>query len=334
MRFGRIIMIVLAAVALIAPAKADDFYKGKTLTVVVGFSAGGGFDINARLLARYIGRHIPGNPDVIVENLPGAGSITAIVRLDADLPKDGTVIDTFNFGHIGDSILQPDQTKIDFRNYAWIGSISNDLTVCYVWRDKGPKTIADMKAGGHYFFGLAGVGTSEDLNTKILKNIFGVNIEQVAGYPGSAEVRVAIERGELDGDCGAWSSIPEDWTKSPKFHPVSRSGLKAPPDMPATIPYTVDAAPTEAARKIVRFLLADSEVGRPFIASRAVPADRIEILRRAFDATVKDKDFLAEAQKLRLPVQPKTGEEAAKAVAEIYAAPPDIVTAARKVVAQ
>ncbi len=320
--------------ASVVPAHADDFYKGKTLTIIVGFSPGGGFDINARLLARYIGRYIPGAPDVIVENLPGAGSITAIVRLDSDLPKDGTVIDTFNFGRIGDSLLQPDQTKIDFRNYAWIGSISEDLTTCYLWRDKGPKTLAEMKAGGHYYFGLAGVGTSEDLNTKILKNIFGINIDQVAGYPGSAEIRVAIERGELDGDCGAWSSIPDDWTKSAKFHPVSRSGRTAPPGMPASVPYTVDAAPSDAARNIVRLLLADSEVGRPFIASRAVPAERIAILRTAFDAAVKDKDFLAEAAKLRLPVQPRTGADAAKIVAELYAAPPDTVAAARKVVAQ
>ncbi len=330
---GRLALLLLASLVCILPARADDFYKGKTLTVVVGFSPGGGFDINARLLARYIGRYIPGNPDVIVENLPGAGSITAVVRLDADMPKDGTVIDSFNFGRIGDSLLQPDQTKIDFRNYAWIGSISVDLTTCYLWRDQGPKTIAEMKAGGHYYFGLAGIGTSEDLNTKILKNVFGVAIDQVAGYPGSAEIRVAIERGELDGDCGAWSSIPEEWTKSPKFHPVSRSGSEPAPDMPPGIPYTVTAAPTDAARKIVRLLLADSEVGRPFIASRAVPKDRIAILRRAFDATMKDKDFLAEAAKLRLPVQPKTGEEAEKVVAEIYGAPSDVVAAAREAVA-
>ena len=326
--------LVLAVAAFAAPAQADDFYKGKTLTIMVGFSAGGGFDINARLLARHIGNHIPGNPDVIVTNLPGAGSLTAIIRLDADLPTDGTVIDTFNFGRIGDSLLQPDKTKIDFRKYAWIGSISEDLTTCYVWRDKGPKTIAEMKAAGHYYFGLAGIGTSEDLNTKILKNIFGVNIDQVAGYPGSAEIRVAIERGELDGDCGAWSSIPEDWTKSPKFHPVSRSGRNLSPDMPASIPYVIDAAPNDAARKIVRLLLADAEVGRPYIVSHAVPADRIEILRKAFDATMKDPDFLAEAAKLRLPVQPKTGAEAAKVVADIYAAPAETVAAARKIVAQ
>jgi tripartite-type tricarboxylate transporter receptor subunit TctC len=332
MRFWLRAALAVLAVLAGRPAAADDFYKGKTLSVMVGFSAGGGFDINARLLARYIGKYIPGNPDVIVVNLPGAGSITAIVRLDTDLATDGTVIDTFNFGRIGDSLLQPDKTKIDFRNYNWIGSISEDVTACYIWNADGPKSVADMKKAGHYYFGLAGIGTSEDLNTKILKNIFGVKIDQVAGYPGSAEIRVAIERGELDGDCGAWSSIPEEWTKNPKFHPVSSSSANRPPDMPPAVPLIDDLAPDATAKKVVRVLLADGDVGRPFIASRKVPADRVAILRQAFAAAVKDKDFIAEAAKLRLPVSPKTGEGAAKTIDAIYATPRDIVEAARKVV--
>jgi tripartite-type tricarboxylate transporter receptor subunit TctC len=322
---------LFVALVLAPPASAQDFYKGKTVTIYVGFSAGGGFDINARLLARYIGHYIPGTPDVVVVNLPGAGSQTAVVRLDADLPKDGTVIDTFNFGLINDSLLQPQKTKLDFRTYSWIGSISEDMTVCYIYKADGPKSIADMKSG-HYFFGLTGTGTSEDINTKILKRIFGIDVGQVAGYPGSADIRVAIERGELDGDCGAWSSIPEDWTKSAKFHPVSRSGESLLEGMPPSVPYILDIAPSAEAKKILSVLLADSDVGRPFIVSRAVPPDRVRILRDAFAKAVKDTEFIAEAKKLRLPVSPRTGEEAAKVVDGIYTAPPDIVAAARKVV--
>jgi tripartite-type tricarboxylate transporter receptor subunit TctC len=323
-------LALAAALAFAFPARAEDFYKGKTVSVVVGFSAGGGFDINARLLARYIGRYIPGKPDVVVVNLPGAGSETAVVRLDADMAKDGTVIDTFNFGLINDSLLQPQKSRVDFRNYAWIGSISEDLTVCYIFRADGPKTIADMKSG-HYFFGLTGTGTSEDINTKILKSIFGIDVGQVAGYPGSADIRVAIERGELDGDCGAWSSIPEEWTTSAKFHPVSRSGQTV-EGLSPSVPYALDLAPSDEAKKIMRVLLADGDLGRPFIVSRAVPADRVRILRDAFAAAVKGPDFIAEAKKLRLPVSPRTGEEAAKVIDAIYATPPDIVAAARKVV--
>ena len=237
----------LAAMAPALPAAAQDFYKGKTITITVGFSPGGGFDLNARLLARYIGRYIPGEPFVVVINQPGAGSQTAVVRLDTNTPTDGTVINSFNFGLINDFVLQPDKTRLDFRNYAWIGSISEDVTACYIFRADGAKTIDEMKRHGHYHFGLTGVGTSEDLNTKILRRVFGVEIAQVSGYTSSADIRIAIERGELDGDCGAWSSIPEDWTKAPTFHPVSRSG-SAPEGMPSDVPYVVDAAPARGAR--------------------------------------------------------------------------------------
>jgi tripartite-type tricarboxylate transporter receptor subunit TctC len=329
----RTLLVALAAALLLvtAKAKAEDFYKGKTVTIDVGFSPGGGFDMNARLLARHLGQYIPGHPAVIVVNIPGAGSQTSVVRLDAVEPKDGTIIDTFNFGLIGDSLLQPDRVKLDFRKYAWIGSISEDLTTCYLWRDGGPVTLASLKTGGPYRFGQIGIGTSEDLNTKILKRVFGLDIQQIAGWPGSADVRVAIERGELSGDCGAWSSIPPDWTKSPKFHPFTRSGRSVPPGMPASVPYVVDEAPDAQAKKLVRFLLADSEVGRPFIVSKSVPADRVKILRAAFAAAVKDKDFLADAAKLNLPVEPRTGAEATQAVDALYATPADIVDAARKI---
>lgn len=325
--------LLLAALGISAPAGAEDFYKGKTITIMVGFPPGGGFDTNARLLARHLGSHIPGNPTVIVVNAPGAGSMTAVERLDVNLPTDGTVIDIFNFGLIGDSLLQPQKTRIDFRNYAWIGSLSEDVTTCYVWRENGPKTIAEMKQGGHYFFGEAGAGTSDDINTKILRRVFGVDIGQAKGYGGSAEIRIAIERGELNGDCGTWSSLPADWPQNPKFHAVLRTAASLPEGMAPDVPYVVDVAPADA-RKVVRFLVADGDLGRPFIASHAVPRDRIDILRAAFAATVKDPDCIADARHLRLPLSPKTGAEAEAIVNELYATPPAVIDAARKVIAE
>jgi len=328
----RLALVAFAAMlAMPSPAWSEDFYKGKTLTITVGFPPGGGFDANARLLARHIGRHIPGSPSVIVVNAPGAGSLTSVLHLDVNLATDGTVIDAFNFGLINDSLLRPDNTKVDFRNYAWIGSISEDLTTCYVWRQDGPKTMADMKAGGHYLFGGAGTGTSDDINTKILARVFGVDLKEIQGYGGSAEIRLAIERGELDGDCGTWSSLPEDWPKNPKFHAVYRTGTSVPEGMSPDIPYVVDIAPDEAAGQVIRFLVGDGDLGRPYIVSRAVPADRVQILRQAFAATVKDPAFIGEAKTMRLPVSPKTGDEAEKIINALYATPPAIVAAARKV---
>ncbi len=330
----RLALLALAAAALAGSAAAQDFYRGKTLTILVGFSPGGGFDLNARVLARHIGRHIPGNPTVVVQNMPGAGSLTAVHYLDLSAPKDGTVLDIFNFGNIGDSRLNPDKIRIDFRKFSWVGSISQDLTVCYVWHGFGVKTIADLKSKPRVHMGLTGMGSSSDTNQRILKNIFGVRVQQVAGYPGSAEQRIAIERGELDGDCGAWSSIPLEWIEGRKIVPVIRSGPSTAPDMPPDVPYSVDIAPSERDRQVLRVLLASAQVGRPFIASQAVPAERVTILRDAFNATMQDPQFIAEAQKLRLPISPKTGEEALKVVEDIYATPDDIVATARKVTAE
>jgi tripartite-type tricarboxylate transporter receptor subunit TctC len=324
---------LLGANLLPSSASADDFYKGKTVTITVGFTPGGGFDANARLIARFIGNHIPGSPTVIVVNAPGAASSLSVEKLDVNEPTDGTVMDVFNFGLLGDSLLRPDVTKIDFRKYAWIGSVSEDVTTCYVWHEDAPKTIDALKTGKSYIFGDAGQGASEDINTKILMRIFKTHITEATGYPGSAEVRLALERGEVDGDCGTWSSIPADWLTSPKFHPLLRTSKNAPEGMSPDVPYILDIAPDPHARDIIRFLVADGELGRPLIASQKVPADRVAILRAAFSATVKDPEFIAAAKTQRLPVSPRTGDEAEKIVTALYATPPDIIAAAQKTVA-
>ncbi|MPZ38862.1 MAG: hypothetical protein GEU95_12510 [Rhizobiales bacterium] len=313
-------------------AAAQDFYKGKTINILAGFSPGGGYDTNARMLARHMGRHIPGNPTIMVQNMPGAGSLTAVHYLDATAPKDGTVLNTFNFGAIGEARLSPEKIRIDFRKYNWIGSISQDLTVCYVWHTLGIKTLDELKARPKVHYGSTGAGSSSDLNQRIMKNIFGVKLQQVGGYPGSAEQRIAIERGELDGDCGAWSSIPVEWIKGKKINPVIRSSPATAPDLPPDVPFSIDIAPNERARQIMRLLLASNQLGRPFIASSAVPADRVRILRAAFAETMKDPAFIAEVQKLRLPLSPIVGEAARKVVDDIYAIPPDIVEAAKAVI--
>jgi tripartite-type tricarboxylate transporter receptor subunit TctC len=334
MTIGRAVASALAlggaAATTMAPAAAQDFYKGKTVTIVVGFSAGG-FDLNARLLARHLGRHLAGNPDVIVQNMPGAASLKSVLYLDTTAPRDGTVISTFNFGQIGNSRLVPEKVRVDFRKFSWIGSISHDTTICYTWHVLGLKTLAELQRHGTVHMGLTGVGTSSDINQKILKEIFKVQVAQVGGYPGSTEERLAIERGELDGDCGAWASIPQEWVDGAKINPILRSAAIAPPDLPPDVPYELDIAPSARDRDIIRLLTASGQVGRPFIASSLVPPERIELLRTAFDATVKDPDFIADAAKIRMPVAPQSGRQALGTVADIYATPDDIVQAARKI---
>jgi tripartite-type tricarboxylate transporter receptor subunit TctC len=330
----RKLFVCLASLAAAGPvaARADDFYHGKTLTIVVGFTPGGGFDVNARVLAKYIGRHIPGNPGVVVQNMPGAASLTSVIYLDTNAPKDGTVVTTFNFGQIGNSKLQPDKVGgVDFRNYAWLGSISNDTTVCYAWHNLGIKTLDDMRRHGPIHMGLTSIGASSDVNQRILKYIFKIDVRQVAGYPGSAEERLGIERGELDGDCGAWASIPQKWVEDKSIDPVVKTGRSTEAGMPPNIPFVEDLAPSDEAREIIHLLIASGDVGRPFIASKAVPADRLAILRKAFDETMKDKDFVAELARLKIPYQPKGAAAALDVVKSIYAAPEDVVQKAKKI---
>jgi tripartite-type tricarboxylate transporter receptor subunit TctC len=336
MKSARLVLFVVAAIAgciAAGGAEAQDFYKGKTITILVGYPAGGGFDAYARLLGHYLGRHIPGNPDVIVSNMPGAVSLTSVTYLDATAPKDGTFIDAFDPSNIGASALGVALLKIDFRKYNWLGSISQGTTGCFVWHTLGIKTLADAQAHGPLHFGRSSSGSPNDMDQKILKRIFGVDVEAVSGYGGSTDEILAVQRGETDGLCGAWTSLPADWIANKEIVPIIRSGPVVSPDLPPGVPYMVDIAPTPSDRQIIRILMASEEVSRPYIVSTAVPADRVAILRAGFDATMKDPDFLADAAKERLPVSPENAAEAAKTVDDIYATPADVVAEARKIAA-
>ncbi|MFZ9501952.1 MAG: Bug family tripartite tricarboxylate transporter substrate binding protein [Beijerinckiaceae bacterium] len=322
--------LTLAAACSGAHAQTPaEFYKGKTLTITVGFSPGGGYDQYARVLARHIGRHTPGAPSVIVQNMPGAGSLTAVRRLEAGMPKDGTAIVTFNPAIITESILEPERVNFKFTDAAFLGSVTRDFRVCFMWHATGAKTWEDAMARKEVIFGSTAKGTGAYVNQAILKNVFGMKARQILGFPGSAEQRLAIERGELDGDCGSWSSVPEEWIRDKKVHTfVSFSPFKT-PDMPDGVPFIKDLAKTQEQKDVLEILIASGELGRPFIVSQGVPADRLAALRAAFDATMQDKEFLEENAKQLLPVYPVKGVEAADIVKRIYTFPPDLIAKAR-----
>ncbi|HWG04796.1 MAG TPA: hypothetical protein VG271_07265 [Beijerinckiaceae bacterium] len=322
------------AALLSGHAAAQDFYKGKVLTIVVGFTPGGGYDTNARLLARHIGKHIPGEPAVVVQNMPGAASLTAVGYLDTTAPRDGTVLDTFTFAQIGDSRVRPDRVKIDFRKFNWIGSTGEDPPFCYVWHTLGIDSIDALRAHGPIQMGLTAAGALDDIGERILKHLFDIDVRQIAGYPGSAETGLAMERGEIDGGCGDWGNIPTDWITNHKIVPIINLASFRPSGMADSVPFAVDIGKNEHDRAIIRLLTASAEVGRPFIASAGVPSERIAILRDAFAATMKDTDFLADAEKVRMPVTPRVGEAAQQVVADIYRAPDGIVQAARQIMDQ
>ena len=214
----------LAASLVAAPAlvRADDFYKGKTLTIIVGFTPGGGYDSYARALARFIPDHIPGHPTVIVQNEPGAGSLVAVRSLNFTQPKDGTVMVTFNPGLITQSVVQPEMVNLDFRKYAWVGIATPDFRVCYGYGPNGVSSWDDMMHRKEFILGGTGKGSGNYINGATLREVFDAPVKQVLGFPGSAEMRLAIERGELDGDCGSLSSIPAEWLRDNMAHPFVR----------------------------------------------------------------------------------------------------------------
>jgi tripartite-type tricarboxylate transporter receptor subunit TctC len=321
--------LILAGTLAALPARADDFYKGKMFTIVVGFSPAGGYDNYARDLARYIGNHIPGNPTVIVQNMPSAGSLTSVRYLNLTAPKDGTVMTIFNPGLVTQSVVQPDKVNLDFHKYAWIGVITPDYRVCYGYGPNGPKTWDEMMHRKEFILGSTGKASGNYINGATLREVFHAPVKQVMGFPGSAEQRLAIERGELDGDCGSYSSIPLDWINQGLAHSFVRFTDERPAEIPASAVYIGTFATTDEQRQLLKLLGGGDLVGRPFIMSRDVPADHIAIIRKAFDDTMKDPGFLADMAKQELPVHPIGGRQAEQIVNELIEAPPAIVAQAK-----
>ena len=328
-------VLLAAAMLALSPGtvQAQTPAEQKPLTIVVGSSAGGGYDTYARVLARHIGRHLPGQPGIIVQNMPGASSLKAVQYLDAAAPKDGSVMTAFNPGLITESLLNPGRIRFRFSELAWIGSITRDLRVCYAWAATGIKTWDDLTASKRFNMGAPAPGTSSFINAAVLKNLFGIAVHQVTGYPGSAEQRLAIERGELDGDCGAWSSVPPEWISNRRVNPLLKLAPLPIPGLAADVPFIGDLAASLEARNLLDVLTAPDALGRPFVAARQVPADRVAIMRQAFDRTMQDVQFLAEMAKLDLPVSdPIPGVQAEKIIASIYAAPSALVARAQEIV--
>jgi tripartite-type tricarboxylate transporter receptor subunit TctC len=317
--------------AFVDAGVADDaFYKGKTVTILVGFGVGGGNDLYARLLARYLGKYIPGNPTVIVENLPGEGSLAAVRQLDLSGARDGSMITTFQSGTITQSVATPDKMKIDFRNYAWVGVASGEVRVCYGYGPNGVKSWDDLMSRKQFVLGTTSKGSASYINGAMLR-MFGAPVKLVLGYTGAHEQRLAVQRGELDGDCGGISSIPSDWLRDGLAHIFVRFSDKHPPEIPDSSLYLRARAKTDEQRQLFDMLTATDQLGRVFVMSSLAPPERVNIMRQAFDAAMKDKDFLAEAAKEQLPIDPMTGFQADRLAEKILSASPEVVALAKDI---
>ena len=327
---GVCLPLVFGALAVPAQAQSvEQFYKNNTITIIVGLAPGGGFDNNARMLARHIGRHIPGNPNIIVQNLPGgAGHLKAAQYVNAAAPKDGTVISAFTPGLATLAVLQPGGGGSDLKDVTWLGSVGPDITTCYVWHTTGAKSWDDVRKL-KLKFGAAGKSSYSWQAAEIIKNMFKLDATNVVGYPGSA-VEIAIEGGELNAKCGSWLSMPVEFKAAGKTYTFVRFTKLYPDDMPKGVPTIYELASSDLDRKAVEFIFSVLDISRPFAVSKDVPADRLKALRAAFDATMKDPAFLEDAKKLRLPVQPIDGPGTAAIVKSASDAPPDIIQRAKE----
>ena len=323
-----LLALALPAGPSLAQDAAQGFYAGKTIRLIVGLPPGGGADAYARLVQRHLGSHIPGAPSIVIQNMPGAGSLRSVMALNTS-PEDGTVLAHFSSGLLTEAIAAPDRVRLYFRNYAWLGNVSEDVRVCYLRSSIGVHNFAEMLARNEVVFGATAQGNAGNVDTALLRNLFGVKLKQVSGYAGSADKRLAVEKGEIDGDCGGWTSVPEDWLRDRKVNIIVRLSPTLVPGLDASVPFGGDLVHGAQDRKIYDFLTAPERLGRLFMVAGGVPAERVAVLRKAFDAMVTDPAFLAEAAQLRLLVTPMNAAEVARQVGALYATPPDLVGRAK-----
>jgi tripartite-type tricarboxylate transporter receptor subunit TctC len=319
--------LLLASVSAHADA-VSDFYTGKSLSLVIGYAPGGGYDLYARTLARHMARHIPGSPSIVVQNMPGAGSIKAANFLYAIAPKDGTTFGGFARGAVIDPLLgRGEGTLYDVQKFGWIGSVSNEVGVCAFRSAVGIKTWADMRAKP-FIIGATGTGADSDVFPTVLRKMFNLRMKVVAGYRSAADVVLAIKRNEVDGRCGwSWSSLVSwnrDLYESKQIDVVVQLAAQKIDEL-RDVPLVTDLTDKPDQQTALKLIVSRQTMARPYVAPPGVPPDRLRALRAAFDATVRDPDFLADMKRQDLEVRPVSGAEADVLIREIYATPPDVV---------
>ena len=325
---------LLVAVPLAHAETPAEFYKGKTISMIIGYPPGGAYDIYARLISLYMEKHVPGNPSVVAKNRPGAASLTSVNELYAANPKDGTYIATFARSVAMDRLLGRQGTNFVPTEINWIGSANNEVSICTVWHTAGIKTVDDLLSKD-IIFGANAAGSESDVYPNILRNLFGAKVRTVTGYPGANDLMLAMERGETQGRCGyTWSAAQAtrgDWIRDGKIVVALQFAVQKHPDLP-NVPTVMELAKTDLQRQALELILAGQAMGRPFAVPPGVPADRVTALRRAFDATMADPAFRADAEKQKLELQPVSGEEIQALVGRMFASSPEVIETARRAI--
>jgi len=311
-------------------AGVEDFYRGKTVSLLIGYSVGGGYDAYGRLVARHFGKHLPGNPNVVPQNMSGAGSLKAANYLYSVAPKDGSVIGTFSRSQ-GIAPLV-DKAEFDSTKFTWLGSVTDEVSLCVTRHDAPVKTFSELLVTPATFGG-EGAGSDPNIFALLYRNVFGAKIKIVTGYPGTNEIQLATERGEVDGLCGlSWSTLKgryPHWLKGKKANILVQAGIKKQLELP-DVPSASELAKQADQRQILQLMLIGQAMARPFAAPPGIPADRKAALIAAFERTTKDPDFLAEAEKLNFEVNPVSADKLDALLAGAYATPKDVIAKAAK----
>jgi tripartite-type tricarboxylate transporter receptor subunit TctC len=322
-------LATILLIALIAPAKAaaQDFYNGKTITINVGSAAGGSYDLYARMVARHIGRFIPGTPNVVVRNMPGANSAVMANYIYEVAPKDGTALGAPANTLPLTQLLEPERVKFNCAEFNWIGSVSSPASVLATWHTSGVKTLDDAR-NKEIQIGATTAGSTMEMYPLMANSLFGTKFKVVTGYVGGAEINLAMERGEVQGRGGntyiAYRFQNADWISDRKLNFVFQMTEERDRMLPDT-PTFLEYAKTEEQREIISVLVTSEAVGRSLIASAGVPADRVALLRKALTEMVKNPEFLADVEKAQLEISAVPGEKLQQMVRNLIATPADIV---------
>ena len=320
-----------AACIALAPSSAaaqtaEQFFKGKVINLYIGFAAGGTYDYYSRLFARFIGKHIPGNPTVVAQSMPGAGSFQAANFLYAVAPKDGTAMGMITQTAAIEEALRSPGVQYKAAEFTWIGRMSAILEIHFTWRTSNAKTIADAMRHEIPLAG-TGAGSPSEAYPKLLNALVGTRFKVISGYPGSTQGMLAMERGEVDGALTSWHTLNRtkpDWLRRGDLNLLVQYAAQRHRDL-ADVPTVLDIATTAEAKEILAFFISSAQVGRSIVAPPGIPAERASALRAAFDAMLKDPEFLAEVEKTQVEFQPASGTEVQTLVAAAGGAPADVI---------
>src|SRR5262247_972048 len=323
--------LLLSGAPTLAQEDVAAIFKGKTLRLIVGIGVGSGYDINARLLARHMAAHIPGQPTIIVQNQPGAGSLTMTNALYNNGPFDGTVIGASFNGMPTTPLLQPGGARFDPVKLNWLGSTNRETQAMYVWHTAPAQRLEDAKTKEIVMGGQAPGSTQYDFPV-LANHLFGYKFKVITGYESTPKIHLAMERGEIHGNGATnWSTLKAlnaNWIDEKKVKVLAQWALKKHPELP-DVPLILEVAKSDADRAALKLVIARLEYGRPFFMPPNVPPERVAAVRRAFDATMKDPAYLAEAEKLKIDVDPLSGEEVAALVEQVTRTPGETVTRVR-----